>query len=177
MLKFMESGMKDLSGYIVLTLVVAQFINIFSWSQLDTILAINGAEFLKATGFTGPVMFVTFIAMVAFINIFIGSGAAKWAIFAPVFIPMLTQLGYSPAFIQLIYRIGDSITNSVSPLYIYFPLLIGWVRKYDKNIGIGTILSLLVPYSAILFVMWVILLLLWYWLGLPIGVGEGVYLP
>ena len=177
MLKFMESGMKDLSGYIVLTLVVAQFINIFSWSQLDTILAINGAEFLKATGFTGPVMFVTFIAMVAFINIFIGSGAAKWAIFAPVFIPMLTQLGYSPAFIQLIYRIGDSITNSVSPLYIYFPLLIGWVRKYDKNIGIGTILSLLVPYSAILFVMWVILLLLWYWLGLPIGVGEVVYLP
>jgi aminobenzoyl-glutamate transport protein len=176
LLKFMESGMKDLSGYIVLMLVVAQFINLFSWSRLDTILAINGAQFLQASGLTGPVMFTLFMMIVAFLNIFIGSGSAKWAIFAPIFIPMLAQLGYSPAFIQLMYRVGDSITNCVSPLYIYFPLLIGWVRKYDKDVGIGTILSLLVPYSVILFVMWVIMLFVWYWLGLPIGVGEGIYL-
>lgn len=175
-LRFMEAGMKDLSGYIVLMLVVAQFINLFSWSRLDTILAINGAEFLQASGLTGPVMFTLFMIIVAFLNIFIGSGSAKWAIFAPIFIPMLAQLGYSPAFIQLMYRVGDSITNCVSPLYIYFPLLIGWVRKYDKNVGIGTILSLLIPYAVVLFVMWVILLFIWYWVGLPIGVGEGIYL-
>ncbi|SHF02636.1 aminobenzoyl-glutamate transport protein [Mariniphaga anaerophila] len=175
LLQFMEQGMKDLSGYIVLMLVVAQFINLFSWSRLDTILAINGAEFLQSTGLTGPLMFTLYMTLVAFLNIFIGSGSAKWAIFAPIFIPMLSQLGYSAAFIQLMYRVGDSITNSISPLYVYFPLLIGWVRKYDKNVGIGTILSLLVPYAVVLFIMWVVLLFVWFWLDLPIGVGEGIF--
>jgi aminobenzoyl-glutamate transport protein len=172
----MEMGMKDLSGYIVLMLVVAQFINFFSWSHLDTILAIKGAEFLQSAGLTGPVMFVMFMALVAFLNIFLGSGSAKWAIFAPIFIPMLAQLNYSPAFVQLLYRIGDSITNCVTPLYVYFPLLLGWVHKYNKNIGIGTIVSLLVPYTVVLFLMWIALLLAWYYLGLPIGVGETIYL-
>lgn len=175
-LKLMEDGMKDLSGYIVLMLIVAQFVNMFSWSRLDTILAINGAEFLQATGLTGPLLFVLFMVIIAVINIFMGSGSAKWAIFAPIFIPMLAQLNYSPAFIQLVYRIGDSITNSISPLYPYFPLLIGWVRKYDKSVGIGTILSLLIPYAIILFVMWAIILFAWYWLNIPIGPGEGIYM-
>jgi aminobenzoyl-glutamate transport protein len=176
-LKQMEHGMKELSGYIVLMLVVAQFINLFYWSHLDTIMAIKGANFLQATGLTGPVMFVLFMIIVATLNIFLGSGSAKWAIFAPIFIPMLAQLGYSPAFVQLIYRIGDSITNAVTPLYIYFPLLLGWIHKYNKNIGIGTIVSLLIPYSIILFLMWTVLLLAWYWLNIPIGVGEHIYLP
>ncbi len=175
-LKHMEHGMKELSGYIVLMLVVAQFINLFAWSNLDTILAIKGAEFLQSSGLTGPTMFIMFMVLVALLNIFLGSGSAKWAIFAPIFIPMLAQLNYSPAFVQLLYRIGDSITNSVTPLYVYFPLLLGWIHKYNKNIGIGTIVSLLVPYAAILFVMWVVLLLAWYFLGLPIGVGEGIYI-
>ena len=175
-LKHMEHGMKELSGYIVLMLVVAQFINLFSWSNLDTILAIKGAEFLQSAGLTGPTMFIMFMILVAFLNIFLGSGSAKWAIFAPIFIPMLAQLNYSPAFVQLLYRIGDSITNCVTPLYVYFPLLLGWIHKYNKNIGIGTIVSLLIPYMAVLFVMWIALLLAWYFLGLPIGVGEGIYL-
>lgn len=175
-LKLMEQGMKDLSGYIVLMLVVAQFINLFYWSNLDTILAIKGAEALKASGLTGPVMFTLFMIIVAVLNIFLGSGSAKWAIFAPVFIPMLYQLDYSPAFVQLMYRVGDSITNCVTPLYVYFPLLLGWVHKYNKNIGIGTIVSLLVPYAIVLFIMWVALLFLWFGLNLPIGVGEGIYL-
>jgi aminobenzoyl-glutamate transport protein len=176
-LKQMEHGMKELSGYIVLMLVVAQFINLFYWSNLDTIMAIKGANFLKATGLTGPVMFILFMTLVAFINIFLGSGSAKWAIFAPIFIPMLAQLGYSPAFVQLLYRIGDSITNAVTPLYIYFPLLLGWIHKYNKGIGIGTIVSLLVPYAIILFIMWILLLLVWFWLNLPIGIGEFIFLP
>lgn len=175
-IKYMGQGMKDLSGYIVLMLVVAQFINLFSWSRLDTILAIDGAQFLQSTGLTGPLMFTLFMTLVAFINIFIGSGSAKWAIFAPVFIPMLAQLGYNPAFVQLMYRVGDSITNCISPLYVYFPLLIGWVRQYDKKTGIGTVVSLLVPYAVVLFIMWVVLLFVWYWLNLPIGIGEGIFL-
>lgn len=175
-LQYMEHGMKELSGYIVLMLVVAQFINLFYWSHLDTILAIHGAGFLQSTGLTGPVMFIMFMVIVALLNIFLGSGSAKWAIFAPIFIPMLAQLGYSPAFVQLLYRIGDSITNSVTPLYIYFPLLLGWIHKYNKNIGIGTIITLLLPYAIILFIMWVMLLMVWFWLNLPIGVGEFIYM-
>ncbi len=175
-LQQMEHGMKELSGYIVLMLVVAQFINLFSWSNLDTILAITGAEFLRATGLTGPLMFTLFMTLIAFLNIFLGSGSAKWAIFAPIFIPMLAQIGYSPAFVQLMYRIGDSITNCVTPLYVYFPLLLGWVHKYNSRIGIGTIVSLLVPYSVILFIMWIALLFIWYALNLPIGVGEYIHL-
>ncbi|HSV89306.1 MAG TPA: AbgT family transporter [Bacteroidales bacterium] len=175
-LKQMEHGMKELSGYIVLMLVVSQFINLFSWSNLDTILSINGAELLKATGFTGPIMIAMFVVFVAGLNIFIGSGSAKWAILAPVFIPMLYQIGYSPAFVQLIYRIGDSITNVVSPLYVYFPLLLGWIHKYNKNIGIGTVISLLLPYAVILLITWLVLLFVWFYLGLPIGVGETIHL-
>jgi aminobenzoyl-glutamate transport protein len=175
-LKHMEHGMRGLAGYIVLMLVVAQFIKLFSWSNLDSILAINGAEFLQATGLTGPLMFILFILLIAFLNIFIGSGSAKWAIFAPIFIPMLAELGYSPGFVQLMYRIGDSITNSISPLYVYFPLLIGWIHQYDKRLKIGTILSLLVPYAVILFIFWTILLFIWYFFNIPIGVGEFIHL-
>jgi aminobenzoyl-glutamate transport protein len=175
-LKYMEHGMKELSGYIVLMLVVAQFINLFSWSRMDTIMAIRGAEFLQQTGLTGPLLFTLYMIIVAFVNIFMGSGSAKWAIFAPIFVPMLAQLGYNPAFVQLMYRVGDSITNCVSPLYVYFPLLLGWVHKYDKRAGIGTVISLLVPYAIILFVMWVVLLFIWYGFDLPIGVGEGIYI-
>lgn len=175
-LKHMEFGMKGLSGYIVLMLVVAQFINLFSWSHLDTILAIRGAEFLQTTGLTGPLLFTLYMILVAFLNIFMGSGSAKWAIFAPIFVPMLAQLNYSPAFVQLMYRVGDSITNCVTPLYVYFPLLLGWIHKYDKRIGIGTIVSLLIPYAVILFIIWVVLLFFWYGFNLPIGIGEGIYI-
>ena len=176
LLKHMEFGMKGLSGYIVLMLIVAQFIELFTWSNLDKILAINGAEFLRTTGLTGPVLFTLYMIIVALLNIFLGSGSAKWAIFAPIFVPMLAQLNYSPAFVQLMYRVGDSITNCVTPLYVYFPLLLGWINKYDKRVGIGTVVSLLIPYAVILFLMWVVLLFLWYGLNLPIGVGEGIYI-
>ncbi len=175
-LKQMEHGMKELSGYIVLMLVVAQFINLFSWSNLDTILAITGADFLQATGLTGPLLFVLFVLLVAVLNIFMGSASAKWAIFAPIFIPMLAQINYNPAFVQLMYRVGDSITNGVTPLYVYFPLLLGWIHKYNKNIGIGTTVSLLIPYSIILLIMWLSLLFVWFILNLPIGVGEYIYM-
>jgi len=175
-IKQMEHGMKELSGYIVLMLVVSQFINLFDWSNLDSILSIYGAKALQATGFTGPIMIALFVIFVAILNIFIGSGSAKWAILAPVFIPMLYQVGYSPAFVQLIYRIGDSITNVVSPLYIYFPLLLGWIHKYNKNIGIGTVISMLLPYAVILLIMWLVLLFVWFYFNLPIGVGEVIHI-
>ncbi len=176
LLKHMEHGMRNLAGYIVLMLVVAQFIYMFTYSNLDTIIAVQGASFLQRTGLTGPLLFILFILLIAILNIFMGSGSAKWAIFAPVFIPMLAQLNYSPAFVQLMYRIGDSVTNSISPLYPYFPLLLGWIRQYDKRVGIGTTISMLLPYAGFLLVMWVILLFIWFGLNLPIGVGEFIYM-
>jgi aminobenzoyl-glutamate transport protein len=176
LIKHMEHGMRNLAGYIVLMLVVAQFIYMFTWSNLDTILAVEGALFLKATGLTGPMLFFLFMILIALLNIFMGSGSAKWAIFAPIFIPMLAQLNYSPAFVQLMYRVGDSVTNSISPLYVYFPLLLGWIRQYDKRIGIGTTISMLIPYATFLFVMWTILLFVWFALNLPIGIGEYIYM-
>jgi aminobenzoyl-glutamate transport protein len=114
--------------------------------------------------------------LIAFLNIFLGSGSAKWAIFAPVFIPMLAQLGYSPAFVQLMYRVGDSITNCVSPLYVYFPLILGWIHQYDKRLKIGTIISLLVPYAVVLLVMWILLIFIWFIFNIPIGVGEFIHM-
>ena len=176
LIKHMEHGMRNLSGYIVLMLVVAQFIYMFSYSNLDTIIAVEGANFLRITGLTGPLLFILFIILIAILNIFMGSGSAKWAIFAPVFIPMLAQLDYNPAFVQLMYRIGDSVTNSISPLYPYFPLLLGWIRQYDKRVGIGTTISMLLPYALFLLIMWVILLFIWFTLNLPIGVGEFIYM-
>ena len=176
LIKHMEHGMRNLAGYIVLMLVVAQFIYMFTYSNLDTIIAVEGANFLQRTGLTGPLLFILFIILIAILNIFMGSGSAKWAIFAPVFIPMLAQLNYSPAFVQLMYRIGDSVTNSISPLYPYFPLLLGWIRQYDKRVGIGTTISMLLPYAMFLLVMWVILLFIWFGLNLPIGVGEFIYM-
>jgi len=175
-LTFMEDGVRGLTGFLVLMLIVGQFIELFQWSNLDQIIAINGANFLEATGLIGIPMFVLFVILVAFINIFMGSGSAKWAIFAPIFIPMLYQLGYSPAFVQLLYRLGDSITNGISPLYPYFPLLLGLIRRHDKKAGIGTVISLLMPYAGLLFVLWMVLLFVWYGLGLPIGIGEGIYM-
>jgi len=175
LIKHMEHGMRNLAGYIVLMLVVAQFIYMFTYSNLDTILAVKGAHFLQKTGLTGPLLFILFILLIATLNIFMGSGSAKWAIFAPVFIPMLAQLNYSPAFVQLMYRIGDSVTNSISPLYPYFPLLLGWIRQYDKRVGIGTTISMLLPYAAVLLIMWIVLLFIWFGLNLPIGVGEFIF--
>jgi aminobenzoyl-glutamate transport protein len=176
LIKHMEHGMRNLAGYIVLMLVVAQFIYMFTYSNLDTILAVKGAEFLQRTGLTGPLLFILFILLIATLNIFMGSGSAKWAIFAPVFIPMLAQLNYSPAFVQLMYRVGDSVTNSISPLYPYFPLLLGWIRQYDKRVGIGTTISMLLPYAMIVLLMWVVLLFIWFGFKLPVGVGEFIYM-
>jgi len=175
-IKLMTNGVKDLASYIVLVFVLAQFINLFKWSYLDKILAIKGAEFLQSTGFTGPPLFIAFILMATSVNIFIGSGSAKWAAFAPIFVPMLARLNYSPAFVQMIYRVGDSITNCVSPLYVFFPLLLGWLNKYDKKAGVGTAISLLLPYAIIFLVVWVGLVILWWGLDLPIGIGERIHL-
>lgn len=178
LLGFMSEAMRRMGPYIVLVLAISQFTATFKYTQLDRLVAVGGADLLAALGFEdAPVpFFVAFICAVAIANIFMGSASAKWAIFAPIFVPMFMQLGYHPAFTQLLYRVGDSITNCVSPLYPYFPLLLGWIAEERGEAKVGTVLSWLVPYAAVLLVGWVIMTIGWYLLGLPVGPASPIHL-
>ncbi len=162
-------SMSDMGAYIVLAFVAAHFIAMFSWSNLGSIVAISGANFLESIGFTGIPLLITFILVAAVINIFVGSASAKWAIMAPIFVPMLMQLGYAPELTQAAYRIGDSVTNILTPLLPYFPLIIIFARKYDRETGIGTILSAMTPYSIAFGLVGIAVLIVWILLGLPLG--------
>ncbi len=176
---FMVDAVKRLSAFIVLILVIAQFTEMFKFVHIDQLIAIRGAEFLKASGMESwPIpFFAALIFIIAVANLFLGSASAKWAIFAPIFVPMFMALNYHPAFTQLLYRIGDSITNCVSPLYPYFPILLGWIAGIDKKKArIGTVLSYLVPYANFLLIGWIIMLILWYLIGLPVGPDSPITL-
>ena len=172
---FFDETMSDMGGYIALAFAAGQFVSYFSWSNLGTILAIKGADFLQAINFTGLPLILVFILVAALINIFIGSATAKWAIMAPVFVPMLMQLDYSPEFAQMAYRIGDSTTNIISPLMPYFAIIISFAKKYDKNLGIGTLISTMLPYSVAFFIGWAFLLVIWFVFKLPIGPGGTLF--
>jgi aminobenzoyl-glutamate transport protein len=178
-LGFMSDAMKRMGPYIVLVLAISQFTKMFQYANLDQIVALEGAALLRAVGFESlPVpFFVGFIACVALVNLFIGSASAKWAIFAPIFVPMFKELGFHPAFTQLLYRLGDSITNCVSPLYPFFPLLLGWIAEVDQEKAkVGTVLSFLVPYAAVLLIGWILMAIVWYLIGLPVGPDSPIYL-
>ena len=176
---FMTDSMKRMGGYIVLVLVISQFIRMFQFARLDQVIAIKGAYLLRIMGMEDmPIpFFIAFIVIIAIANLFMGSASAKWAIFAPIFVPMFMHLGFHPAFTQLLYRIGDSITNCVSPLYPFFPILLGWIAEIDKEKAkVGTVLSFLVPYAAFLLIGWVIMLILWYLIGIPVGPDSPIFL-
>jgi len=172
----MTKSMQTMGAYLVLAFFAAQFIRYFEYSNLGIILSVNGAEFLEGIGFKGIPLILSFIVLTAFINIFIGSAAAKWAIMAPIFVPMFMQLGYDPSFTQLAYRIGASVTNIITPLLPYFALIVVFAEKYDKKASVGTIISLMLPYSLIALLGWSVFLVIWYVLGLPIGIGGSIYL-
>mgnify|MGYP006270858165 FL=1 len=172
---FMSEAMSDMGVYIALAFAAGQFVAYFDWSNMGTILAINGAEFLQAINFTGLPLIILFIIVSGLINIFIGSASAKWAIMAPVFVPMLMELGYSPEFAQMSYRIGDSVTNIISPLMPYFAIVIAFAERYDDNVGIGTLISTMIPYSTAFMIAWTIMLTIWFIFGLPIGPGGTIF--
>ncbi|MEL6186121.1 MAG: AbgT family transporter [Myxococcota bacterium] len=178
-LGFMSDAMRRMGPYIVLVLAISQFSAVFKYTQIDRLVAVGGADLLGALGMEeAPIpFFVAFIVAIAVANLFMGSASAKWAIFAPIFVPMFMRLGYHPAFTQLLYRVGDSITNCVSPLYPFFPLLLGWVAEEDpEKARVGTVLSYLVPYAAVLLVGWVVMTILWYLAGLPVGPASPIRL-
>lgn len=175
LMKHIIKSMGTLATYIVLVFFAAQFVYFFRYSNLGLVLAIEGAEFLKDIGLTGITLIVAFVLLSAFINLFMGSASAKWAIMAPVFVPMFMILGYHPALTQAAFRIGDSVTNVVTPMMSYFALIVAFAQKYDEKYGIGTIISTMIPYSIIFTIFWTALLILWMWLGLPVGPDGPLY--
>lgn len=165
-------AMSSMGVYIVLAFAAAHLVAFFGWSNLGLITAISGASFLKSIGFTGIPLLVGFVVVSATINLFIGSASAKWAIMAPVFVPMFMLLGYSPELTQAAYRIGDSVTNILTPLLPYFPLVVVFARRYQRDIGIGTLVSSMLPYSVAFGICGILVLVLWVLVGLPPGPGS-----
>lgn len=174
-MKGMEKSMVNMAGYLVLVFFAAQFVEYFKWSNLGIIFAIKGAAFLSALDIHFAILLILFIMLSGLINLFIGSASAKWALLAPVFVPMFMLMGFSPELSQVVYRIGDSVTNIISPMMSFFVLIIAFFQRYDKNAGMGTIISLMLPYSIGFFIIWSILLVVWLWLGIPLGPGVGIH--
>ena len=171
----MGNSMKSIATYMVLVFFAAQFVAYFKWSNLGLILAVKGANTLMAADIGLIPLMIMFIFLTASINMLMGSASAKWAILAPIFIPMFMIMGYSPELSQVVYRIGDSVTNVVSPMMSFFALIIAFVQKYDPKAGIGTIIATMVPYSIAFLVIWIILLVAWLLLGLPLGPDAGIH--
>lgn len=162
-------SMSSMGSFIVIVFFAAQLLAFLEWSNLGIIVAVKGAELLK--GQNGVVLIIGIIILSALINMLIGSASAKWGILAPIFIPMLILVGFHPAFTQMLYRIGDSISNPITPMMPYLPLLLSYAQKYDKNMQLGSLISSLMPYTIVLSIVWPLFMIVWYLFGLPLGPG------
>lgn len=175
-IKEMSRTMSTMGGYLVLVFFASQFVAYFAQSNVGTVIAVKGADFLKSANVGGIPLILGFILVTAFINLFMGSASAKWAIMAPIFIPMLMEMGFAPEFTQMAYRIGDSSTNIISPLMTYFALIVSFAEKYDEESGIGTMISTMVPYSITFLLSWSALLIIWMLFKLPLGPGGAIFM-
>ncbi len=172
MINSMTKAMQGMSYYIVMAFFCALFIDAFGKSNLGALLAINGAELLKSLSVPAMVTIVGIIFLTAFVNLFVGSSSAKWALLGPIFVPMLMQLGISPDLTQAAYRLGDSSSNIITPLMPYFPLVVVYCQRYVKSTGIGTLLAMMLPFSITLLFAWTLFLLAYWSLGIPLGFGA-----
>jgi aminobenzoyl-glutamate transport protein len=171
----MATAMGSMGLYIVLVFFAAQFVEYFNHSRLGTILAVLGAEGLRAIKLDNPGVFIPFIVLCGAINLVIGSASAKWALIAPIFVPMLMSIGYSPEITQCAYRIGDSCTNIITPMMSYFGLILAFAARYDKKLGLGTLISSMLPYTIFFMISWMAFFYLWVFaLDIPIGPGVEV---
>jgi aminobenzoyl-glutamate transport protein len=175
MIDGMTSSVGHMASYIVIILPIANFIAAFKKSNMAIVMAVKLAGWLQNMGLTGFGLLVAIILLSTFINLFVTSGSTKWAFMAPVIIPMLYYLDYSPQLAQLLYRIGDSSTNGITPMMPYFPILLGFATRYDKKAGIGTIVSQGIPISLFFLFVWIALLAIWYFTGLPLGPGASMF--
>lgn len=177
MIDAMSKAMHGMSYYIVMAFFCSLFIAAFSKSNLGALLAIEGAQLLKAMELPSAVTVVGIIFLTGFVNLFVGSSSAKWALLGPVFVPMLMQLGISPDLTQAAYRVGDSSSNIITPLMPYFPLVVVYCQKYVKGTGIGTLIAMMLPYSIAFMIGWSIFLLGYWALGIPLGLDASYVYP
>ena len=159
----------NLAGMIFLLFVIANFIAFFNFTNLATVIAVNLADLLSTAPIGGHAYIVIFVIVVAIIDIILTGALAKWAILAPVFIPLFMRLGGDPDLVLATYRVGDSPMNVITPLNVYLAVMVGFAQKYQKDAGIGTIIALMLPYTVVLLILWTLLLLAWYSFGLPLG--------
>lgn len=165
----LEQGIKDIAPYLVLMFVVAQFIAWFKWSQLGLVTAIHLAGLLESMSVSGPVALMSLMLFAALVNIFIGSASAKWGLLAPIVVPAFYLLGIEPQAVQGAYRVADSSTNIITPLMPYFPLVLAYGQKYELNLSVGRLLTIMLPYSLALLLIWGSLFAVWYLIGWPQG--------
>ncbi|MCW8857837.1 MAG: AbgT family transporter [Kangiella sp.] len=177
MIDAMSKAMHGMAYYIVMAFFCALFIAAFSLSNLGALLAIEGAQVLKAMALPSAVTIVGIIFLTAFVNLFVGSASAKWALLAPIFVPMLMQLGISPDLTQAAYRVGDSSSNIITPLMPYFPLVVVYCQKYVKGTGIGTLVAMMLPFSIAFLIGWSLFLLAYWWIGIPLGLQASYIYP
>lgn len=177
MVDAMTKAMNGLSYYIVMAFFCALFVHAFGTSNIGALLAVKGATVLKALALPGSVTILGIIVLTAFVNLFVGSASAKWALLAPIFVPMLMQVGIAPELTQAAYRVGDSSSNIITPLMPYFPLVVVFCQRYVKRTGIGTLVSTMLPYFIVFIVVWTVFLILYWTLGLPLGIGAAYAYP
>ena len=173
--KMASAAMAAMGAYIVLAFVAGQFVAYFNHTNLGTILAFNGAQFIKSLGLQSYVLLIAFIVISSVMNLFVGSASAKWAFMAPIFVPMLMLSGLSPELVQAGYRVGDSVTNIITPLMPYLPIIIVFAQKYDRKAGLGTLISAMLPYSIAFALGWSVLLAIWLGFDLPLGPGVSSF--
>ncbi len=169
--------MKSMAGFIVMVFPLAQFVAMFNWSNMGTFMAVGLTDLLEQMAMTGAPAFIGLMFLSAFLCMFIASGSAIWSILAPIFVPMFMLLGFHPAFAQMIFRIADSAVLPLSPMSPFLPLFLGFLQRYRKDAQLGTYYTLIMPYPLVFFAVWILLLLAWYALGLPIGPGVYPSMP
>lgn len=168
----MTSSMETMAYYLVIMFFIAQFIYAFGESKLGVLMALQGAQLLQSMGLPSALTILGIVGITGLLNLFVGSASAKWALLAPIFVPMLMELGISPDLTQAAYRIGDSSTNIITPLMPYFPLVVVYCQRYIAKTGIGTLTALMLPYSLVFMVAWTLFLLLYWTLGIPLGIQS-----
>lgn len=173
----MTKTMGTMSYYLVLAFFAAQFIAVFGASNLGALIALEGAELLKALALPGAVTIVGVILLSGLVDLFIGSASAKWALMSPILVPMLMQVGLAPELVQAAYRIGDSVANVVTPLMQYFPLVVVYCRRWSRDTGIGSLVAWMIPYSVVFLCAWTLLLLGFWALDLPLGLQSAYHHP
>jgi aminobenzoyl-glutamate transport protein len=177
LVKMMSGAMEDMAYYLVLAFAAAHFVAMFAWSNLGLIIAVHGADGLRASGLPAWAMLAAVVLFSGFLNLFIGSASAKWALVSPVLVPMLMLLGISPEMATAAYRVGDSATNTITPLMVYFPLILIFCQRWRKDFGLGSLMAVMLPYAVLVMATGLALTIGWVLLDLPLGPGASVFEP